>query len=110
MKRQQRLINDYKGRITDLEAQVRWYRLILQQHLEESTLPNFEELLEEALNDEYGVREIDPVGEPASPPDGDLDGETERDEATAAADGGPEHKGDDDGDGSRLGQWLRWWS
>ena len=60
--------------------------------------------------DEHGVHAIDPVGEPASPPEGDLEIGEDGEGATAAADGGPDRESDEDGGGSRLGQWLRWWS
>ena len=105
--RQQRQLSEYEDEIANLEAQVQWYRLIIRNQGEDALLPPFDEMMVTSSEDNHGVRDIDPVGEPASPPEGDLKVSEDEKEATAAPDGGPDHERDEDGGGSRLGRWIR---
>lgn len=115
VKRQQEQLDAYKERIVDLETRLRWYRIALDLQSGDSPLPG---------NDgppDFGIvtHDIAPRGEPAAPPEGDLDGEEQRTsnrdtiEATEVAPEPPEtdHEKEDspteDESESRLRQWLR---
>jgi putative DNA primase/helicase len=115
VKRQQEQLDAYKERIVDLETRLRWYRIAFDLQSGDSPLPG---------NDgppDFGIatHDIDPRGEPAAPPRGDLDGEEQRTsnrdsiKPTAEAPGPPEtaHEKEDspteDESESRLRQWLR---
>jgi len=115
VKRQQEQLDAYEEQIADLETRLRWYRIALDIQSGDPPLSD---------NDgppDFGIatHDIDPRGEPAEPPEGDLDGEEQqtsnRDgiETTKEALGSPEsdHEREDspteDESKSRLRQWLR---
>jgi len=115
VKRQQAQLDVYEQRIADLETRLRWYRVALDLQSGNQSLPRGDVPFE----NEPTTHEIGPQGEPAAPPEGDLDGgeqpTSDRDvvETPEEAPGSPEtdHEEEDspteDGSKSRLRQWLR---
>jgi hypothetical protein len=115
VKHQQEQLDAYEQRISDLETRLRWYRIALGLQSEDPPTP----VVEDRPENETATHNIDPQGEPAAPPEGDLDGEEQRTgnrdvvEAMEQASGPPEpdHETEDsltnDKSGSRLGRWLR---
>jgi hypothetical protein len=119
VKRQQTQLGEYEQRIADLETPLRWYRIALNLQSDEPA-PSREG---EAFETSPGLRDIEPRGEPAAPPEGDLGDEgpptDDRNvaEATGQILGTPysDHKIEDrspgDDNESRLSRWIRqWWS
>jgi len=114
VKHQQEQLDAYKERIVDLETRLRWYRIALDLQSDDPPIPD-------NAPSKIGIatHDIDPRGEPATPPEGDLDGGGQRTdnrdtiEATEEASGPPEtdHENEDssteDESESRLRQWLR---
>lgn len=113
VKRQQEQLDAYEERIADLETRLRWYRIALDLQSSEPPVPG-----EDPPEKEVGTHDINPRGEPAAPPEGDLDigeqrtGNRDVAKTTEQAPGPPEsdHEVEDslpDDDGSRLRRWLR---
>jgi hypothetical protein len=115
VKRQQEQLDAYKERIVDLETRLRWYRIALDLQSDDPTLPGNDGL----PDSEVVTHDIDPRGEPAAPPEGNLVVEEQRTsnrdtiEATEEVPGAPEtdHAKEDspteDDSESRLRRWLR---
>jgi hypothetical protein len=112
VKRQQKQLDAYEQRIADLETRLRWYRIALDLQADDSAPPREAE----PFQADPGLRDIEPRGEPAAPPDGDLDREEEPlrardDTASEQVPGHPEsvqedEKSPDHTRGSRIGRWL----
>jgi len=66
--RQRTQLEAYEDRIAELEAQVQWYRTVLGLRSDGVPPPDGRGLVDDAA----AVREVDPVGEPAPPPEGDM--------------------------------------
>jgi hypothetical protein len=67
--RQQRQLAAYEERIAELETQVRWYQIALELLSEESGGSAVDD-----LPDDWGdLESVEPSGEPAAPPEGELD-------------------------------------
>jgi hypothetical protein len=115
VKRQQKQLDAYEQRIADLETRLRWYRIALDLKSGDSAPPE----VGDPFENEPTTHDIDPRGEPAAPPEGDLDGEEQhtgdRDavKGTEQTPGPPESEqrsgnpSTDGNHGSRLRQWLR---
>jgi putative DNA primase/helicase len=113
VKRQQKQLDAYEQQIADLETRLRWYRIVLDLQSDDSAPPREAE----PFQTDPDLRDIEPRGEPATPPDGDLDREEKphraRDDTEAAEQvpGPPEsvqedEKSPDHTRGSRIGRWL----
>jgi hypothetical protein len=112
VKRQQKQLDAYEQRITDLETRLRWYRIALDLQADDSAPPREAE----PFQTDPGLRDIEPRGELAAPPDGDLDREegplrARDDTASEQVPGPPEsvqedEKSPDHTRGSRIGRWL----
>ena len=113
VKRQQKQLDAYEQRIADLETRLRWYRIALDLQADDSAPPREAE----PFQTDPDLRDIEPRGEPATPPDGDLDREEKshraRDDTEAAEQvpGPPEsvredEKSPDHTRGSWIGRWL----
>jgi len=115
VKRQQEQLDAYEERIADLETRLRWYRIALDLQSVDSPLPG-----DDPLENGIVAHDIGPQGEPAAPPEGDLDTEESRSEngdviqptkrASGSSESDYELEGSppDDG-GSRLREWLLRW-
>jgi hypothetical protein len=113
VRRQQEQLDAYEEQIADLETRLRWYRIALDLQSSDTSLSD------DPLENGADTDDIDPRGEPAAPPEGDLDIEESRSdnrdviEPTKQTPGSSasEHESEisppeDDG-GSRLRDWLR---
>jgi hypothetical protein len=118
VKRQQNQLDVYEQRIAELETRLRWYRIALDLQSGDPPIP----IVDDPPKNETATHDIDPRGEPAAPPEGDLNSEDQhtgdRDavKATEQGPGPPEsdHKNENSSTEidrrSRLRQWLRrWW-
>ena len=113
VRRQQEQLDAYKEQIADLKTRLRWYRIALDLQSSDTSFSG------DPLESGADTDDIDPRGEPAAPPEGDLDIEESRSdnrdviEPTKQTPGSSasEHEAEisppeDDG-GSRLRDWLR---
>jgi hypothetical protein len=115
VKRQQKQLDAYEQRIADLETRLRWYRIALDLQADDSAPPGGAEPFET----DPDPRNIDPRGEPAAPPEGDLDVEeqhtgdrdvvkgTEQTPRPPASDQRSRSPSTDGNHASQLRQWLR---
>jgi hypothetical protein len=113
--RQQEQLEAYEQRIAALETQLRWYQIAFDLQSGEPARSGGDDPLENGLT----THDIDPQGKPATPPEGDLDGEEQpignRDvvETSDQVPGPPESSPENDESspeedhGSRIGRWLK---
>jgi len=114
VRRQQEQLDAYEEQIADLETRLRWYRIALDLQSSDASLPG-----DDPLENRADTDDIDPRGEPAAPPEGDLDIEESRSDDRDAIDPTKqtskqsesdyemENSPSDDDGRSRLGEWLR---
>jgi hypothetical protein len=113
VKRQQEQLDAYEQRIADLETRLHWYRIALDIQSGDPPVPG-----DDSTENEVATHDIDPQGEPAAPPEGDLDAAEKRtgnrevvntmDQMPGLPDSvqGNEESPDDDR-GSRIERWLQ---
>ena len=113
VKRQQKQLDVYEERIANLETRLRWYHIALDLQSGEPPV-----LGEDPPEKEIATHDINPQGEPAAPPEGDLDiGEqrTSNRDVAETTEQAPKLSESDrevedslpDDNGSRLRRWLR---
>jgi hypothetical protein len=113
VKRQQEQLDAYEERIADLETRLRLYRIALNHQSSDASFSDDSPEVESATYD------IDPQGEPAPPPEEDLDTEAPRSDdrdviesaKQISGSSASEHEAEDsppEADSkSRLRDWLR---